>query len=288
MKTYPKPKVIAEIGCNHKGDLAVAKELINLANQSGADYAKFQKRTPKELLSEADYNAPHPVAYNAYGSTYGAHREYLEFDLEQHKELKDYCEQIGIGYASSVWDLSSAKELIQLNPDYFKIPSACNNNLELINFLLTNFEGQLHISLGMTTQKEKDGLINVISQNAAERFVIYACTSGYPVAFDDVALLEINKISEAFGNKVEVGFSGHHLGIAIDIAAYTLGAVWIERHFTKDRTWKGTDHAASLEPSGLAKLIRDLSATNKSLQYKSEDILEIEKEQRTKLKYKKS
>jgi sialic acid synthase len=118
--------------------------------------------------------------------------------------------------------------------------------------------------------------------------VIYSCTSGYPVAFEDVCLLEISRLKEKYGNRVlDIGFSGHHLGIAIDMAAYTLGAIWIERHFTKDRTWKGTDHAASLEPTGLGKLVRDLNATYRSLNYKSSDLLAVEIPQREKLKYKK-
>ena len=120
------------------------------------------------------------------------------------------------------------------------------------------------------------------------RAIIYACTSGYPVPFDELCLLEIKKLINDFGNRVKsVGFSGHHLGIAADIAAYALGAEWIERHFTKDRTWKGTDHAASLEPAGLSKLIRDLDAIHKSMNYKNQDILEIEKPQRDKLKWQK-
>jgi N-acetylneuraminate synthase len=116
--------------------------------------------------------------------------------------------------------------------------------------------------------------------------VVYSCTSGYPVPFKDVCLLEIKRLYDVFGNRVKaIGFSGHHLGIGIDLAAYTLGAHWIERHFTKDRTWKGTDHAASLEMPGLQKLIRNLHQTHESLRYKDEEILEIESLQRDKLKY---
>ena len=115
--------------------------------------------------------------------------------------------------------------------------------------------------------------------------MLYACTSGYPVPFDDVCLLEISRLYDKYGDRVQgISFSGHHLGIAIDVAAYTLGARWIERHFTKDRTWRGTDHAASLEPTGLAKLVRDLEATHLALTHKSAEILEIELEQRNKLK----
>ena len=118
--------------------------------------------------------------------------------------------------------------------------------------------------------------------------MLYNCTSGYPVPFKDVCLLEISNLINKYANDVKhIGFSGHHLGIAVDMAAYTLGANIIERHYTLDRTWKGTDHAASLEPSGLRKLKRDLEAVYDALSYKSEDILPIEKVQRDKLKYRK-
>lgn len=288
MDSYNKAKVIAEIGCNHKGDYNIALELIDLAMESGADYAKFQKRTPRELLSSIAYDSPHPVAYNAYGDSYGSHREFLEFDLEQHKLLKEHCEKVGIGYATSVWDLTSAREIISLSPDFIKVPSACNTNMALIDILIEEYQGPLHISLGMTNKEEEEELLNKFA-GVRDRLVMYSCTSGYPVPFDSVALLEIKRLKEDYGAAVSsIGFSGHHLGIAIDIAAYTLGAEWIERHFTKDRTWKGTDHAASLEPGGLAKLVRNLDATCKSLTYKQEDILEIEKPQRDKLKYKPS
>ena len=284
---YPSAKIVAEIGCNHKGDFNIAKELIGIAKQCGADYAKFQKRNPRELLTEAQYDAPHQVSYHAYGDSYGAHREFLEFDIHQHAELKSYCEEVGIGYATSVWDLSSADEVISINPDYIKIPSACNNNKELIDMLTKKYEGQIHVSLGMTTREEEQMLMSWL-KGYEDRVVLYACTSGYPVNFEDVCLLEINRLKDTYGQSVQsIGFSGHHLGIAIDVAAYTLGAQWIERHFTKDRTWKGTDHAASLEAPGLTKLIRDLSATHKALSYKSADLLDVELEQRTKLKYRK-
>ena len=286
---YKKPNVIAEIGCNHKGDLGIAFELLDLAKECGADVAKFQKRNSKELLTESQYNAPHPNPYNSYGDTYGEHREFLEFDLEQNIKLRDYCNQIGIEYSTSVWDVTSAKEIVSINPKMIKVPSACNNHFDMLKVLRDEYEGDVHISLGMTTPNEVEEIIGFFNQEniLKERVIIYACTSGYPVPFEQLCLLEIKKLIDKFGKQVKsVGFSGHHLGIAADIAAYTLGATWIERHFTKDRTWKGTDHAASLEPSGLSKLIRDLDATHKSLRYKDLEILEIEEPQREKLKWK--
>ncbi len=287
---YKKPFVIAEIGCNHKGEMEIAKELIKVAKIfCNADAVKFQKRNNKELLTEEQYNAPHPNPVNSYGDTYGAHREFLEFDVAQHQELKDFCEEIGIVYSTSVWDTTSAKEIASLNPEFIKIPSACNNNFEMLGWLCDNYNGEIHISTGMTSKDEIETLINFfIEKDRNQDLVVYNCTSGYPVPFEDVCLLDIKLLIDKYADKVKhIGFSGHHLGIAVDVAAFTLGANIIERHYTIDRTWKGTDHAASLEPMGLRKLCRDLKAVHQALDYKQKDILAIEQVQRDKLKYRK-
>ena len=290
MSKYKKPYVIAEIGCNHKGDLEIAKEMIKVARIfCKVDAVKFQKRNNRELLTGEQYDAPHPNPVNAYGDTYGEHREFLEFSLEEHRILKDFCEELEITYATSVWDLTSAREIASLNPDFIKIPSACNNNFEMLGWLCENFSGEIHISTGMTTKEEISGLVEFFVEKGRNKdLVIYNCTSGYPVPFEDVCLLEINRLKSQYGSQVKsIGFSGHHLGIAVDIAAFTLGANVVERHYTLDRTWKGTDHAASLEPAGMRKLKRDLQAVYDSLSYKEEDILDIEKVQRDKLKFRK-
>lgn len=281
------PKVIAEIGCNHKGDMSIAKELIiTAAKYCKADVVKFQKRCNKELLSPEEYNAPHPHPENSYGQTYGEHREYLEFSLDQHRQLKEWCEEYGIEYSTSVWDLTSAKEICSLHPSLIKVPSACNLNKELLKYLCDNFEGEIHLSFGMTTREEEEQIVSFFEENKRNKdLVIYDCTSGYPVPFEDICLLELVRLKDLYGHRVKsIGFSGHHLGIAVDSAAVALGAEWIERHYTLDRTWKGTDHAASLEPDGVRKLVRDVKAVAKALEYKKEDILEIEKVQRNKLK----
>ncbi|WP_422081207.1 N-acetylneuraminate synthase family protein [Ulvibacterium sp.] len=289
--TYKEPYIIAEIGCNHKGDMKIAKELINMAKIFGnANAVKFQKRNNRELLTQEQYNAPHPNPINSYGETYGAHREFLEFDVDQHRELKNYCEEVGITYSTSVWETTSAKEMASLEPDFIKIPSACNNNFGMLGWLCDHYLGEIHISTGMTTKDEIEDLVLFFDEHGrAKDLVVYNCTSGYPVPFEDICLLDILKLRDKYGKTVKsIGFSGHHLGIAVDVAAFTLGAHIIERHFTLDRTWKGTDHAASLEPMGLRKLCRDLRATHKALTYKEKDILDIEKVQRDKLKYQKS
>ena len=281
------PKVIAEIGCNHKGDMTIAKQLIETAaTYCKADVVKFQKRCPKELLTAEEYNAPHPHPENSYGATYGEHREFLELSLDQHKQLKDWCDEYNIVYSTSVWDITSAKKITALNPGLIKIPSACNLNKPMLQYLCDNFGGEIHLSFGMTTRDEEEQIIRFFEDNKRNKdLVIYNCTSGYPVPFKDICILELPKLIKLYSGRVKsIGFSGHHLGIAVDSAAVALGAKWIERHFTLDRTWKGTDHAASLEPDGMRKLVRDVHAVYDALSYKKEDILDIEKVQRDKLK----
>jgi len=282
-----KPRIIAEIGCNHKGEMEIAHEMIKTAATfCNADVVKFQKRSNRELLTEEEFNAPHPNPYNSYGATYGEHREFLEFTLEQHRQLKNWCDEFGLEYSCSVWDVTSAKEIISLKPSLIKVPSACNLNQELLAYICDHFEGEIHLSFGMTNRDEEEKIVTFFeSKGRNNDLVIYSCTSGYPVPFEDICLLELTRLRSTFGSRVKaIGFSGHHLGIAIDAAAVALGAEWVERHYTLDRTWKGTDHAASLEPDGLRKLCRDCRAVYKALKYKKEDILDIEKPQLAKLK----
>jgi N-acetylneuraminate synthase len=282
-----EPKIIAEIGCNHKGDMNIAKEMIKIAaTYCNADIVKFQKRCNRELLTPEEYNAPHPNPNNSYGKTYGEHREFLEFNLEQHRQLQTWCREYGIEYSTSVWDVTSAKEICTLNPKLIKVPSACNLNKKMLEYLCDNFRGEIHLSFGMTTKEEEEQIVSFFEDKKRNNdLVIYSCTSGYPVPFEDVCLLEINRLRESYAKRVKaIGFSGHHLGIAVDSAAVALGAEFIERHYTLDRTWKGTDHAASLEPDGVRKLSRDCKAVFKALTYKPVDILEIESVQRNKLK----
>ncbi len=284
---YKKPFVIAEIGGNHKGDFEIAKKMIMVAKQfCDADVVKFQKRTNKELFTPEEYNAPHPNPDNSYGKTYGEHREFLEFTAAQHAKLKKFCEKIGVEYSTSVWDLTSAKQIAALKPRLIKVGSPSNLRFDMLEYLAKHYKGEIHIALGMTTRKEERQIVQLMKKHGrAKDVVLYACTSGYPVPFEDVCLLEITRLKKAYGSIVkDIAFSGHHNGIAVDVAAYTLGAHIIERHFTLNRTWKGTDHAASLEPDGMRRLVRDLNAAHAALTYKKKEILDIETVQRKKLK----
>lgn len=288
LKSYPTPpKVIAEVGCNHRGSLETALEMIRIAAQfCKVDVVKFQKRNSRELLTEEEYNSPHPNPIHAYGETYGEHREFLEFDTEQHRLLKKECEEWGVVYSTSVWDVTSAREILPLDPVLLKVPSACNLNFDLLGILAAEYRGEVHLSFGMTTHEEEARIVRFFEEKkAADRLVLYSCTSGYPVDFKDICLHEIVRLRNTFGERVkEIGFSGHHLGIAADVAALALGARWVERHYTLDRTWKGTDHAASLEPDGLRRLCRDLRHVDEALGSKETELLTVETVQRKKLK----
>lgn len=288
MDTTSPPIVIAEIGCNHMGDFEIAKELvITAATFCKVDVIKFQKRYARELLSPDQYAAPHPNPQHSYGASYGEHRERLELTLDQHRELKAIAEAHHVTYSSSVWDMTSAREIASLKPALIKIPSATNTHTDLLEFLAASYEGEIHVSVGMTTHAEEERLVSLFRRfGRSKDLVLYSCTSGYPVKMEEVCLLEITRLIDSYGSEVKaIGFSGHHLGISVDIAALTLGARYFERHYTLDRTWKGTDHAASLEPDGMRRLARDLRAVQKTLTYKRNEMLPVELEQRDKLKY---
>ena len=283
---FKKIYLVAEVGCNHMGDLKIAKMLIDQAKQCGADYVKFQKRDNKILFSKKEYNSRHPVPQNSFGKTYGEHREYLEFNLNQHKEIISYCRKKKIKYSCSVWDINSAKVMSRISKDYIKVPSATNLNFQVLDYLAKNYKGDIHISTGMTSSNEIDKIINFLNKRKAlKRTVLYSCTSSYPANTDDIKLLDILRLKEKYGKLLKaIGFSGHHRGLSIDNAAIPLGANWFERHFTFDRTAKGTDHAASLEAEGLRKLRGRLDETNQTLNYKPNQILKNEKFQRNYLK----
>jgi len=273
-------KIVSELCCNHSGSIDIAKEMIKMSKLCGADYVKFQKRNPIKAVPVHMHDRPHPCPMHSFGETYLEHRHNLEFSLEQHIELKELCDKIDIGYSSSVWDEDSASDIISLNPDFIKIPSAMNENYVLLDMLFNDYKGDIHISLGMISKQAKKELFNYL-QDKKHKVVMYHTTSGYPVSFPEVYLMEIKYIKKIFPR---VGFSGHHLGIAIDISAYTLGVEWIERHFTLDRTSKGNDNSASLEATGLQKVCRDLKAVQKALSYKDVDYTDDEILNKEKLK----
>ena len=148
------PVFVAEIGCNHTGSVEIAKQMIVVAKTCGANVAKFQKRCSRELLTPEQYDAPYDNP-NSYGRTYGEHREFLEFSVDTHRLLKSYAEEHGIEYSTSVWDMTSAQQIAALKPRMIKIPSACSNHFTMLEFLRDHYQGEVHLSAGMTTPEER-------------------------------------------------------------------------------------------------------------------------------------
>ena len=283
-----KIKLIAELGCNHQGIFSNAikmiDSLVTLAND--VDIIKFQKRTPKLILSETEYNTPHPDSKNAFAETYGLHREFLEFNIEQHKQLKEYCEKKNFTYSSSVFDIQSTKEILSLNPQVIKISSANNNDYNLLEYIDDNYNGEIHISLGMTTRNEEENIVSRIKNNR-QNLVLFACTSAYPTPANKNCLLEISRLKETYGHTIKaIGFSGHHLDTIQDVVAVTLGATYIERHYTLDKTLKGTDQKISLDISNFESLIKNIKIATQALTFKETEILDMEMDIRNRLKFK--
>lgn len=275
-------KVVAEIGCNHMGDWHKAEQMIYAAARAGAWAVKFQKRNPRECLTPEQYAAPY-VGPQSFGPTYGAHREMLEFNIATHAKFVELCSTLGIKYATSVWDATSFWEVLELKKKYgdaipyIKIPSAKNESRNLMEMCEEFWPGDVHVSNGMIDREHEIDIVDILQMKC----VLYACTSKYPAEHEDIRLMDIPRL-QLYPVK-SVGFSGHHKGIAMDIAAAVLGAEYIERHFTLDRTWKGTDQAASLEPQGLDKLVRDLHGLEQAWGMRT-GVLDCELETRKKLK----
>jgi len=287
-----KAKIIAEIGCSHGGSIERAHKLISLAAQSGADIIKFQKRYPPECVPEKWQDKQHPNNKFSYGTTYLNHRWNLELNKKEHALLKAYCETLGTIYSTSVWDLRSAKEIIDLEPKIIKIPSALNTSKEIIDFLFMNHKGEIHISLGMTNRKEKKEILDYLANKCRnidnyEKIVIYICTSAYPVPAEKLYLLELNDLSywlEGIKKQWQKGFSDHGCFQEVDIAAYALGANYIERHFIDDKNFRHTDALSSITPKEMLELRKKLDIVYMSLQSKPISIDDIEIQTREKLR----
>lgn len=253
--------VIAEIGHNHMGQVEVAKELFRSAKMCGANAVKLQKRDNRNLYTQAMYNKPYDHR-NSYGHTYGEHREYLEFGLDEYQELRRYAQEIGITFFSTAFDFTSADFLQELDMPAYKIASGDLKNIPLMTHV-AQFGRPMIISTGGATmpdiQRAYDAIMPINPQLA-----ILQCTSGYPASFDELNLTVIKTYQERFPQAV-IGWSAHDNGIAMSVVAYVLGARIIEKHFTLNRANKGTDHAFSLEPTGLSKMIRDLRRSRLAL-----------------------
>jgi len=246
--------VIAEIGHNHQGNLETAKELFRAAKECGVNAVKLQKRDNRTLYTNAMYNKPYDHE-NSFGLTYGEHRDALEFDREEYRELQNYARELGLTMFATAFDFPSADFLAELGMPAFKIASGDLKNIPLIKYV-ARFQKPLILSTGGATtedvQRAYDAVMPINS-----KLCILQCTASYPCAYEEMNLRVITTYREKFPNTV-IGLSAHDNGISMSLVAYVMGARVIEKHFTLNRAMKGTDHAFSLERPGLRKLTRDL------------------------------
>jgi len=246
--------IIAEIGINHQGDKDIAKNLIRKAKESGADAVKFQKRSVDRILSSEGMSMPYQNK-NSFGKTYGEHKKALELSNESYFEIKEYADSIDILFSASGWDEESVDLLDTLDIPFFKIASADLTNFPLIKHTASKGKPVI-VSTGMADMEIVSEAVNIIS-GINDSVAILQCTSTYPSRYNELHLNVINTYKSMFPS-CPIGFSGHEPGIAVPIAAVALGAKIIEKHLTLDRTMKGGDHAASLEPHGFSKMVRDI------------------------------
>lgn len=246
--------VIAEIGHNHQGDVETCKRLFEAAKFCGVDAVKLQKRNNRSLYTKKFFNS----AYNseqAFGQTYGLHRQALEFSKKQYKLLKRYAEKLGLIFFATAFDHKSADFLDELGVVCFKIASADIVNLPLLTYVAKKGKPMV-VSTGGATISEVN-LAHRAINNINSDLVLMQCTSVYPAPADLLDLRVIETYRRKFPTTV-IGLSNHFNGISVDPVAYSLGARVVEKHFTLDRAMKGSDHAFSLEPVGMRKLVRDL------------------------------
>ena len=253
--------VIAEVGHNHQGKLETAKEMFCEAKACGASAVKLQKRDNRGLFTQAAVDRPYENE-NSFGSTYGEHREALEFDRDQYAELQGYAAELELDFFATAFDITSADMLETLDMPAYKVASADLRNLPLLRHI-AGFGKPVIVSTGGGTMEDVQRLYDTVMPINTQ-LCIMQCTCGYPAEFDELNLLVIDTYRQQFPDVV-VGYSGHDNGIAMPVVAYVLGARIIEKHFTLNRAMKGTDHVFSLEPVGMRKMTRDLERARLSL-----------------------
>jgi N-acetylneuraminate synthase len=250
--------VIAEIGLNHNGDVEVAKRLIDVAANAGADAVKFQKRTPEISTPEHMRDVPRETPWGTM--TYLEYRRRVEFGYDEYVEVGDYALLRGLDWFASPWDVPSVAFLEELGVSAHKVASACLTDVDLLSALRDTGK-PIIVSTGMSTMEQIDAAIDIVG---TDQLVLMHATSTYPMEPDEANLRMIPVLRDRYPG-VPVGYSGHERGLQISLAAVALGAVAVERHITLDRTMWGSDHAASLEPTGLQHLVRDIRVIESSL-----------------------
>jgi len=261
--------IIAEIGINHNGDLSIAKRLIDVAVDAGADAVKFQKRTVDRVYTKAFLDSPRE---SPWGATQRAQKDGLEFGLAQYTEIDSYCREKDIHWFASAWDIESQRFLRGFNLKFNKIASAMIVYEDLLREVAAE-KRHTFISTGMSTVNEIDRAVEIF-RLAGCPFELMHCVSTYPMNDDDANLSRIHKLRERY--RCNVGYSGHEVGLTVSIAAAALGISALERHITLDRAMYGSDQAASVEPDGFRRLVRAVRTVERAMGDGGIDIQEKE------------
>ena len=254
--------IIAEAGVNHNGSLERAKEMALAAKKAGADIVKYQTAVPEQVVSRFAEKADYQKQQTGSEESQLEMIKKIHFGFEEHRQLKEYCDEIGIRYLSTPFDLDSIDFLATLDMPVWKIPSGEITNLPYLEKVAA-LKKPLILSTGMSVLSEIEDALAVLEENGCEDVTLLHCNTEYPTPMEDVNLLAMRELEEQFA--LPVGFSDHTLGIEADIAAAALGACVIEKHFTLDKTLEGPDHQASLEPDELEAMVRAIRNIEKAL-----------------------
>lgn len=275
-----EPFIIAEIGHNHQGNIDTCKKMIDAAKHSGASAVKLQKRDNKTLFTEVAYNKPYENE-NSFGRTYGEHREFLEFNEEQYKELKIYAENLGLVFFATPFDIPSVFFLEKIGIPCYKIASAMITDTFLIETVAKTGK-PVFLSTGACEMEDVDRAYEILDRYAVPVCLLH-CIAAYPMMdYTEANMKVISELKTRYPNAV-IGFSSHESGIVLPVVAYMLGARVIEKHFTLNRAMKGTDQKFSLEPAGMEKMVRDLNRVRQALGHGQKEIQSCELDAKKKL-----
>jgi N-acetylneuraminate synthase len=260
--------IIAEIGINHNGDIDMAKKLIDVAHSAGCNAVKFQKRTVEVVYTPEELAKPRE---NPFGTTNGDLKRGLEFGLAEYQDIDRYCKERGIHWFASCWDEASVDFIDQFGVPCYKIASASLTDDNLLRH--TRAKGRpILLSTGMSTLEEVDHAVELLGKRG---LIILHAMSTYPAHYGELNLRMIPALHQRYG--VPVGYSGHETGLPSSVAAASIGACVVERHITLDRAMWGSDHAASLEPNGVTRLVRDIRLIESAMGNGIKRVIEREK-----------
>ena len=248
---------MAEIGINHNGSLPMAKSLIALAKNYGADYVKFQKRNPDICVPEAEKQK---VKKTVFGPMkYIDYKRKLEFNASEYTEIDMYCKLLDIGWYASTWDIDSVDFIKKYDVPFIKIASASVTDYKLLQYIYDNTEFPVVMSTGMSNKKQIDNAVNILDSRV--KYLLHT-TSSYPTPNYDMNMNKINTLKEIYGKKYKIGFSNHCIDIIFTVQAYIMGAEMLEFHITLDRNLPGTDQFSSIGPTGFSKLTGHIDNLN--------------------------